>query len=521
MMYRLEGAVDGQHLVFPLHDGANTIGRSTQRAEIVLQFPGVSRVHAEIVVSGEEAEIHDLGARNGIAVNGNRVTNKRLRSGDQIALGEVALHFLSGNCSPAPPAGDDGLGSSQSYPLATGREPRLLDQLIHFGDFLVSDDDPEEAGPLCLERVARLFSFRKACLFLLNDVGELELRCCTSRRAGSAEPPVSRSVIESVLRQRQPLLVTDVDGGEAMLHSARSKGIRSLVAVPLLHGTDILGVLYMDEDDPVRRFWPRHLQRLQLLASLVAAKLAKSKVSIELQTAADIARRFLSEPQSPEGFDVAVSLEPCAKVGGDLYETLLLPDGRYMCAVGDVAGKGVGAAFVMAETLATLRALAPAAATPRQLALRLHDLLVERLEAHVFITLFLAYLEPWTGRFDFVNAGHEPAVLIAPGLPPQTLASTGPPIGMDIPVPLGADSIVIPPGALFAAWSDGITEALRVGSRPAEMFTRERLVERLEALREASADEVARGVLESVDTFLGGVRPQDDRTLLVLRRHAG
>ena len=524
MLYRLEGSADGRHLVFLLHDGTNKLGRS-QCADIVLPYSGVSRHHAEIVIHGNGAEIHDSGARNGVAVNGRRITTRHLQSGDNIALGEIALTFLSGDSAHATNRAahlidSDGwrTGPGITSTVDRGFPPRLFEALVQFGDFLVGDDDIDAACRSCLERVSHLFDFRKACLFVVDEVGMPELRCCYSRRTGAETHAISRSVVDHVIASHESVLVPALPD-HGVHESARLAGIRSLLAVPLILDADVIGALYMDQDDPQRAFKPRHQERLQLLGNLVAAKLARAQVGTEMQTAAAIARRFLSTVQAPSGFDVAARLEPCAKVGGDLYETLPLPGGRYLCAVGDVSGKGITAALVMAETLATLRALAVTVPTPLQLVLRLRELLSEKLVNNMFVTLFLAIVDPLSGRVDYVSAGHEPAAMLAPGAALRWLDSTGPPIGWDLPVPLAEASIVLPPGALLAAWSDGITEALRPGSNPPRLFGREGVQDWLETHPHAAVAAVVDGVFAAVDRFLGRGHAPDDRTMLVLRRH--
>jgi sigma-B regulation protein RsbU (phosphoserine phosphatase) len=195
-----------------------------------------------------------------------------------------------------------------------------------------------------------------------------------------------------------------------------------------------------------------------------------------------------------------------------------MPDGRYVCALGDAAGKGIGAALVMAETLAALRALAASTATPLQLVLRLREILSERLANQMFVTLFLACIEPSTGRIDYVNAGHEPAALLTPGAALRWLDSTGLPLGMPVPLPLEQGRAEFAPGALLAVWSDGVTEAMQPGSNPPRMFGRERVQRWLERHRGASPAAVVDGVFTEVERFLGRAHAQDDRTMLVLRR---
>jgi len=280
----------------------------------------------------------------------------------------------------------------------------------------------------------------------------------------------------------------------------------------------VIGILYMDQNDSRRAFRKHHLWRAELLANLLAAKLTQAGNLHEMRWAALIQVAFLGEPRSPAGYEAAARLVPSALVGGDLYETLELPDGRYLYALGDVSGHGVGAALVMANALATLRALAPSVATPLELAEQLRRLLSPRLAPHGFMTLFLGFLDPFQHRLDYVSAGHELPVLLAAGHAPRRLDSTGPPIGMDLGIALEAAATPIPPGSLFGAWSDGIPDALRPLPRPPQPFTPQRVLGCFENLQGSSADEIADGVFAEVDGWLAGTPAHDDRALLIFRR---
>jgi len=278
-------------------------------------------------------------------------------------------------------------------------------------------------------------------------------------------------------------------------------------------------VLYLDRDDPRSPFQERHRDRLQLLADLVAAKIAQTRVRHEMEWAGHIERTLLcSDFNPPPGYDVACRLEPCVEVGGDFYEAQPLPDGRYLIALGDIAGHGVGAALLMSTILASIRALALDAKSPLSLAKRLTRLVDAQVQPQGFLTLFIGFLEPDTHTMRYVSAGHEPPALLVPGQEAASIESTGPPIGMHIPVLLEERVFSLPPGTLFCLWSDGIPEALRRCAKPPVAFSRERVLEDLEELRERPPEEIVRRMFGQVDVFVNCARAQDDRTMVVLKR---
>jgi sigma-B regulation protein RsbU (phosphoserine phosphatase) len=366
-----------------------------------------------------------------------------------------------------------------------------------------------------------VFQFRSACLFLLDEAGLPELRCAHGAQTGGSSPDYSHSMVEAVVNERKPLLVHDTRHLDAPWESARLKGIRSAVAVPMMRDEEILGVIYLDQGDSSQPFNRRHLEELQILANLAAAKLHHCQSRIEMHAAAQIQRHMLRDrPMGPARFDVATRLQPCKLVGGDFYETLCLPGGRYLYALGDVAGKGVAAALIMAETLATLRAVAGSHDSPLPLMQELQGMLAERLSPRSFVTLFLGVLDPASRRFEYVNAGHEPGVLLQRGHPVEWLESTAPPVGMQLPVPMESAWTRVPAGGFLGLWSDGITEAIRTQDRAPELFGRERLLQCLEGVQGAPAMDVVAAVFQEIDAFTGDTHAQDDRTFLALQGRA-
>jgi sigma-B regulation protein RsbU (phosphoserine phosphatase) len=132
--------------------------------------------------------------------------------------------------------------------------------------------------------------------------------------------------------------------------------------------------------------------------------------------------------------------------------------------------------------------------------------------------MFLAILDPRTQELDYVTAGHPPPLLLQPGEEGRFLESTGAPIAMPIPLPLRAARVTLSPGSLLAIWSDGIPEAVRLGVRPIQEFTLERLAARLGEWRDLPLPDILERVFRESDAFIGGPRAQDDRAMLLLRR---
>ena len=173
---------------------------------------------------------------------------------------------------------------------------------------------------------------------------------------------------------------------------------------------------------------------------------------------------------------------------------------------------------MMSSVLATLRALARRAESPLELASQLHEAMVEQLAPQGYVTLFLAFLDPRTHQLDYVTAGHPAPVLLRSGEDGEFLASTGAAIGMRIPVTLSSARIELTPGSLLAIWSDGLPEAFRLGMRPMQDFTQERLVARIRDVRHLPLDAILDDLFHESEAFVGAARAQDDRTMVLLCR---
>jgi sigma-B regulation protein RsbU (phosphoserine phosphatase) len=205
---------------------------------------------------------------------------------------------------------------------------------------------------------------------------------------------------------------------------------------------------------------------------------------------------------------------PAREVGGDFFNYFALPDGRLALLVGDVSGKGVSAALLMANVQATLRARLP---LETELA-RLADGLDREIDANtprgVYLTLFLGILDVERGRLQYVNAGHNPQFLLHAAGGIQPLSSTGLPIAL-YPSQGYAESVVdIGRGDLLFFYTDGLVETENAAG---DMFGAERLQALLEASHTQGVDRILEEVETSVRRFRGDAEPFDDATMMALR----
>jgi serine phosphatase RsbU (regulator of sigma subunit) len=208
---------------------------------------------------------------------------------------------------------------------------------------------------------------------------------------------------------------------------------------------------------------------------------------------------------------------PAREVGGDFFNYFALPDGRLALLVGDVSGKGVGAALLMANVQATLRARVPLETDLASLAASLDVDIDANTPRGVYLTLFLGILDVGNGLLRYVNAGHNPQFVLRASGGIQPLSSTGMPIGLYPGQGYKEAQVSVANGDLLFFYTDGLVE---VENEAGEMFG----AERLQALLAGEPEEGIDTVLERVETatrgFRGRAEPFDDATLMALRINA-
>jgi sigma-B regulation protein RsbU (phosphoserine phosphatase) len=208
---------------------------------------------------------------------------------------------------------------------------------------------------------------------------------------------------------------------------------------------------------------------------------------------------------------------PAREVGGDFFNYFVLPDGRLALLVGDVSGKGVGAALLMANVQATLRARLPLETDLAALAAGLDREIDETTPRGVFLTLFMGILEKNGRTLRYVNAGHNPQFVVRGRGEIVALSSTGLPIALFAGHAYAEASVDLEPGDLLFFYTDGLVEA---ENSAGEMFGAERLQSVLRTASAEGVDAILQHVEQTVRGFRGATEALDDATLMALRLQA-
>jgi sigma-B regulation protein RsbU (phosphoserine phosphatase) len=256
-------------------------------------------------------------------------------------------------------------------------------------------------------------------------------------------------------------------------------------------------------------------QEVARLTSAIGREMAqRERLNRELEIAREVQEHLFPQrlPPAP-GLDYCGQCRPAREVGGDYYDFLDLPDGRLGIAVGDVSGKGVGAALMMASLEASLRALAPVVQNPADLMGRVNSLVFQASASNRFATLFYAEYHPAARRLTYVNAGHNAPVVLRNSGEVLRLDVGGPVIGL-LPQRYRQDVFSLEDDDLIVMFTDGVSESMNIRD---EEWGEERLIELAKACQALPPQEGMRRILAAAQAFAGGAPQHDDMTLVVMR----
>ena len=353
-------------------------------------------------------------------------------------------------------------------------------------------------------------------------------------RQGQPIESVSRSIARQVIQDKVSLFIPNIleDAVFSAQDSVLSTGIRSAICAPLWYtqssggGDAVIGLIYLDSLIGSRSLDEEDLTIVTLLANLAATRienarlleesLEKRRMEDDMRVASEIQRGLLpsAAPVVP-GYSLCGVNFPCRTVGGDYYD-FELDNGALLFALGDVSGKGTGAALLMTMLRASVRAhwTEPALA---EAAARINRTVAQNVPNNKFVTFFMGRLEPQTGRLTYVNAGHNPPVLVRSSGDLETLVEGGMVLGLFDSAPYEQGVARLEKGDALIVFSDGVTETWNADD---EEFGEARLVELLVGLRDRDASGLQSAILDALETFAAGAKATDDRTIIVLKREA-
>jgi serine phosphatase RsbU (regulator of sigma subunit) len=485
-------------LRIPLEKDRLILGRSPD-CDVVIPAPSVSRQHARLLRLQDRWYLEDMQSRNGTTINHQPVQARMpVREGDRIRIADTVFVFHDTTPAPAatleacpaePEPGEadnlSSLGSTISY-------DRDLFQQIHSAETLRAILETSNRLSKALEMdvllpkigagLFELFPQAERCFVVMTDAltGQLQPRLVKTRQPEEERTArFSRTLARLCLENIEAILSENVSDDRRIppSHSVIAAQIRSVMCAPL--GTveqRPFGVLQLDTREGGRRFTRDDLKLLVGVANQVSialenathyeSLLAREQFERDLELAAHVQRSLLpDEVPAVEGYEFFAHYASALEVGGDYYDFIPLPPQRLAVTLGDVAGKGMPAALLMAKLSSDARFGLLAEADPARAVARLNDLLFRQTrETDRFVTFLAAVLDPARHDVTLVSAGHMSPLLYrhADGTVCEVLPydQVGVPLGIRRGEPYTAAPLALAPGDCLVLYTDGVSAAL-------------------------------------------------------------
>ncbi|HEY2932082.1 MAG TPA: SpoIIE family protein phosphatase [Acidobacteriota bacterium] len=519
-----------------------TIGRS-HKNDLCLPLVFVSRAHAEISQQGDQYVLKDLGSRHGTYLNGSKIDWAVLQEGDRIQLGNS--HELELRVQGSQDAFSALLKRSTEEAGDPNRGFKDVALLLETFTALNSSFVLEELLNLVIDSALALSEADRGFIMLKEADESLSLAVGRGRGKKNLELTslaISQKAPREALRKRRTVLLTDLgnDPEYADHTHTRALGLQSVCCIPLRINPvavsadftldskpEMIGVLYLDcwsNADPFTGETLYSLESLALEAAMAIDKARSYKVSLEkkkIDEELSIAREIQQQLSPQKDFqrpwvDVCSINLPCREIGGDYFDYLELSDDKLGVAIADVAGKGTPAALLTSMLQGAFCAHAEAEVPITETVANVNRALRRRKLENRFVTFFYGILSS-DGAFQYVNAGHNPPVLLQrSGV--RRLERGGLILGL-FDAQYESETVMLEDGDLIVLFTDGLSEAL---NEHGEEFGEERLIEWVRHQMKQSARQVTYGLIENLRLFTKDVPLADDVTLMAMKyRSAG
>ena len=403
-----------------------------------------------------------------------------------------------------------------------------------------------ESGPMMemvLKSLAETLHIDKIA-FLLRGGKNLQLQQAIgipmdgNSENGSVHLPMNSTTVRNLMRINTPVQLyrENPDGWFLLASNSEREMLDSMsteLLLPLPGRDQLMGLMTLGPKRSEEPYTPTDLRLLESVAtqtglaleignlarSLASEATQRERIHRELEVAREVQERlFPQEFPIIDGVSLAGHCRPQQGVGGDYYDSFMLDDGRMGLAIGDVSGKGISAALLMASLRASLRGMTLDA--PHDLATmmeKVNRLVYEASATNRYATFFFATYNMQTRELIYVNAGHNAPFLVRRNgeiFHVERLEAGGPVIGLLPSAKYDEQRCVLQQGDLLLAYTDGISEAM---TEHEEEWGEDRMLAAAETLQDGSAQLVLEHLFAEADRFTGNAPQFDDMTLLVLK----
>ncbi len=404
-----------------------------------------------------------------------------------------------------------------------------LAALVEASKILNSTLDLDRLLELILEVATRELHADRGTVYLVDkEAGELRARISQGLESRILRVKIGEGISGKVAETGETLRIEDAYQDPRFAQrfdTASGYRTRSMLCMAVRNKTgEIIGVIqllnklhgtFSIEDEVFLQSLTVHIAIALENAKLHAQLVDQQRIRTELALARQIQQNLLPRPPERwERYRIAAAAEPCFEVGGDFYDFLPISTSTLGVVIADVSGKGISSALVMSTMQATLRALLVGVHSFERLLERMNVVIRDYTGGRMFVTLFLALLDSESNKLHYINAGHNPPVLVRTDGGFEQLAEGGTVLGLLSQVRYVRSQAEMHPGDVLVLYTDGLVEASNAAD---EMVGIEGLVKAVRSCNSnGSPKDILERIMSEVREFCGGEPQADDQTLVVL-----
>ncbi len=430
-----------------------------------------------------------------------------------------------------PDSGSVGLQKLEDENRRLRRAVEELSILNELAAAIGALNNSEEVIRKIISRSLRAVGAEQGVITMVDEQPDQPMKTLIRTQVSSSEQDqfhFNQALLGWMILNKKPLMVNDPPSDERFKGVPWDNSVHSVLCVPMLTRSALKGVLSVYNKKGNCGFSLDDQRLLAIIAAQSAqvvenARLYEEERSLmkmqeEFKLASQIQADLLPK-ESPkfQGYDIAGATFPARAVGGDYFDFIPVDDHRLAICLGDVSGKGLPAALLMANLQASLRSQTYNDNPVRECIARCNHHLFQSTSAEKFATLFYGILDTHANKLTYCNAGHEPPFLVSENGQSERLKEGGTMIGIMDSFPFQEAVITFKPGDMLIVYSDGVSEAMNSDK---EQFGESRLSESLAQNRALTAGHLIEQLVRGVRTHAGSAPQYDDITTLVVKRGA-
>lgn len=383
-----------------------------------------------------------------------------------------------------------------------------------------------------LEKCMNMMNAEAASLMLVVENGkELEFKITLGPKSEEVKPfrlPIGKGISGWVAQNSEAILIPDAYADKRFDSSFDKRSgfvTKSILCVPMIYKSKVIGVVtvlnrldskpFSENDKDILTSFSSQAALSIENAKLLQAVIEKERLDKELQVASEIQRLLIPQniPNVP-GLDISATYIPCKEVSGDFYDIIKLDEQRYIFIVADVSGKGIPGAMVVSTMQATLAAYLEYSNDLLSIIDKLNDRIIKNTTSDRYITFFIGLYNSADSSLKYINAGHNPPLLINNKNELIELRKGGIFIGY-MPWQYESDIVTLNKDSILIMYTDGLVEAMDDAE---EEFGEQRLIEIMRQHKGLDSKALQDKIIQAVNAHLGSNKLEDDFTLLVIKK---